>query len=155
MPQHYSTITFLDYSGEKSSVQVYNGSITALTIADYLTELGALRAAMDAITLGTLHKEKWVGDDTLLSNTLPVNTFAQRELKWLVRYRNIANNKIFTLEIPTADPTGRLVPGTDLADLTNPQIAAFVSAFQTIARTADNDIDGTAVLDLRLVGRNL
>lgn len=152
---HYSTFTLLDYSGEKSSVQVYNGSITALTIADFLTEFGALRAAIDGITLGTVHKEKWTGDDTLLSNTLPTSQFAQRELKWLVKYRNVANNKLFTVEVPTADPTGRLIPGTDLADLTNAQMAAFVTAFETIARTPDNDVDGTDVMEVRLVGRNL
>lgn len=152
---HYSTFTLLDHSNEKSSVQVYNGSITALTIGAFLTQFAALRNAIDGITLGTIHKEKWTGDDTLLSNVLPANEFAQRELKWLVKYRNIVNNGIFTLEVPTADPTGRLLPGSDVADLTETNMAAFVTAFETIARTPDNDIDGTDIMEVRLVGRNL
>lgn len=152
---HYGTFTFLDYSGEKSTVQFYNGAITAVSLAGYLTNFGALRTAIDGITLGTIHKEKWVGDDTLLSNANPTNAFAQRELKWLVRYRGNSSQKVYTLEIPTADPTGRLLPDSDFADLDETATAAFVSAFETIARAPDDDNENVTVLSIQLVGRNL
>lgn len=153
--QHYSLFTLLDASGEKSNTTVYNGAITPASLAGFLTEFGQLRDAIDAITLGTIHKEAWVGDSTVLSQTLPTNQFAQRELKWLVRYRGNTSNKIFTLTIPTADPTGRLVAGTDRADLTNAQIANFVTEFQGFARTPDSDTETVTVLDITLVGRNI
>ncbi|MFQ3647752.1 MAG: hypothetical protein SNJ80_12550 [Anaerolinea sp.] len=153
--QHYSMFTLLDASNEKSNVTIYNGAITATSLPGFLTQFGAVRSAIDAITLGTIHKEAWIGDSTVLSQTLPTNAFAQRELKWLVRYRGNTSNKIFTLTIPTADPAGRLVAGTDRADLTNPQIQTFITEFQNFARTPDDDTETVTVLDITLVGRNI
>lgn len=152
---HYSNFQLLDYSGERSTVSMFNGPITAGTIAGFLTAFGGMRTAIDGITLGTMSKEKWVGDDTLLSNALPANAFAQRELKWLVVYRNTVSNKIYTLEIPTADPTGRLIAGTDRADLAEANTAAFVTAFNAFARSPENDTDAVAVQEILLVGRNI
>lgn len=152
---HYSTFTLLDYSDEKSTVTIHNGAITSVSIAGFLTNFGALRDAIDDITLGTLQKEKWVGDDEVLSNVLPTNVFAQRELKALVIYEGNTSQKKFSIEIPTFDPTGRMIAGTDLIDLTNTEVAAFVTAFETIARTPDSDTETVNVLEMRLVGRNV
>jgi hypothetical protein len=152
---HYSTFTLLDYSNEKSTVTIHNGVITAGTIAGFLTAFGALRTAIDAITIGTVNKEKWVGDDTVLSNTLPTNVFAQRELKALVLYEGDTSQKKFTVEIPTFDPTGRLVAGTDLIDLTQTEVAAFVTAFESIAKSPDDATETVTILEMRLVGRNV
>lgn len=153
--QHYSTMTYVDYSGEKSSVTVLNGSITALTIAAFLTQFGTLKTATDDITKGVMVGSSWVGDKDTLAATPPTDVFAQRELKWLVRYENAVSHRIFTLEIPTADPTGRLLPASDQADLADTEIAAWVTAFEAIGRSPENDVDGVNVLDITLVGRNL
>lgn len=153
--QHYALFTILDFSMEKSNTTIYHGAITPTSLAGYLTEFGQMRNAIDAITLGTIHKEMWVGDSTVLSQTPPTNNFAQRELKWLVRYRGNTSQKIYTLTLPTADPTGRLVAGTDRADLNNADIAAFVNQFQSFARTPDDDQENVTVLDITLVGRNI
>lgn len=155
MADHLSTFTFLDYSNEKSNVRIYNGAITPASLAGYLTEFGALRTALDGITLGTIHKEAWIGDDTLLSNSLPASPLAQRELKWLVTYRDTTSQNLYTITIPTADPTGRLVPGTDLADLTEAGMAAFVTAFEQTARSPEADTHNVEVMTIRLVGRNI
>lgn len=152
---HLSQFTFLDYSGEKSRVELYNGAITAASIAGYLTDFGALRTALEGITLGVVHQEAWVGDRTLLSNTPPTNPFAQRELKWRVVYTGNTSGKLFSIEIPTADPTGRLLDQSDFADLTETGMAAFVSAFEGIARSPDNDTENVTVQSVQLVGRNL
>lgn len=154
MAVHKSNFTFLDYSNEKSVVSMYNGQITAASIAGFLTAFGGMRTALEGITLGVVHQEAWVGDQTLLSNDPPTNVFAQRELKWLVTYRGDTSNKIFNLTIPTADPTGRLVAGTDLANLANTEMAAFVTAFEAFAKTPDDDTEGVEVLEIRLIGRN-
>lgn len=156
-----STFTLMDYSREKSSVTIYNGAITAISLPGFLTDFGAVRNAIDAITNGTMHKEMWVGDNTILSQIAPTSPAAQRELKWLVQYQGDTSNKLYQITLPTADPTGvdgsgrpRLVPGSDLANLDNTQIAAFVTAFETIARTPDDDTETVTVLEMRLVGRN-
>lgn len=152
---HYNTITLIDYSQEKSTVSVYNGSVTAVTIAAYLTQLGNLRTAVEGITKGVVVGTSWVGDKDVLASAAPTDVFAQRELKWLVRYENAVSHNIYTMEIPTADPTDRLLPASDKADLTDTEIAAFVTAFEAIGRSPENDIDGVNVLDITLVGRNL
>lgn len=152
---HYNTVTLIDYSEEKSSVTVLNGSITALTIAAFLTQFGALKTAIEGITKGVIVGSSWVGDKDILAAAAPVDVFAQRELKWLVRYENVVSHKIYTLEVPTADPTGRLQAASDKADLADTEMAAFVTAFEAIGRSPENDVDGVAVLDITLVGRNL
>lgn len=158
---HISTFTLLDYSNEKSSTSIYTGAITAVSIGGFLTEFGQMRTAIDDITLGTLHKEQWVGDATVLSQTPPASPYAQRELKWLVTYQGNTSQKLYQVTIPTADPNGtdgdgrpRLVPGTDLANLENEDIAAFVTRFESFARTPDSDTETVNVLSIRLVGRN-
>lgn len=149
--------TLLDYSNEKSGMSFYAGDITAVSLPGFLTEFGALRTAVEGITAGTMAKEEWVGDRTILSNTPPASAQAQRELKWLVTYQGDTSQKLFQMEIPTADlgVAGILVPGTDLADLSQTQMAAFVTAFEQIARTPDSDLETVTVISIRFVGRNL
>lgn len=152
---HISSWQFLDYSREKSDAAMFTGAITALTIAGFLTAFGGMRTALDAITTGTLAKEQWVGDNTVLSTTPPTDENSQRELKWLVVYSGDTTHKTFQMTIPTADPVGRLVPGTDLADLSETDMAAFVTAFEAFARTPDSDTETVTVQQVRLVGRNI
>jgi len=152
--KHYGTFTILDYSEEKSPVSFSFGGVTALNIAGFITQFGALRTALTSIITGVVQKEKWVGDDTVLSNTPPTDQNAQIELKWLLTYEGATTKKKFRQEIPTPDTT-KLVPGTDLADMTDTDIAAYVTAFETIAKSPDDDAEGVNVLDMRLVGRNI
>lgn len=155
MANHYAVFTLRDHGGERSSVKIYNGVITAGTLPAYLTQLGALRTALDGITLGTIEKEMWVGDATLLSSALPADANAQRETKWLVRYFDTVTNKKYTFEIPTALLTGQLVANTGIADLTTTEMAAFVTAFEAIARCPDSDVNAVEISQIIHVGRNL
>jgi len=150
---HNGTFTVLDYSEEKSTTSFNFGAITALTIAGFLTQFGNLRTAVGNIILGTIAREQWVGDNTLLSNTPPSDAQAQVELKWLVSYEGATTHKKFRVEIPTPDAS-KLIPGTDKADLTDTDIAAYVTAFEAIAKSPDDDTEGVNVLDITLVGRN-
>lgn len=155
MANHVSEWQFLDFSDERSSVRMYNGAVTAVSITGFLTAFGGMRDATAAICLGTVSKEKWVGDETVLSNARPVSAYAQRESKWLVRYKGNTTQKIHTMEIPTAD-AAHVIPGSDKALLTDgAEIEAWVTAFEGFARTPDSDIETVTVLDITLVGRNL
>ena len=111
--------------------------------------------SMLGITLGVLATDQWVGDRTIISSNVPASALAQREIKWLVQYHGNTTGKKFTCEIPTADLEGRVLPGTDLADLTNTEMAAFVTAFQTIARSPDSDQETVTIDAVRVVGRNI
>jgi len=161
MAQHYLNITLTDYSAESSPLKVFNGAITAASIAGYLTDLGQFRTATDALTLGTIEREQWVGDNTLISNILPTDPDAQRERKGLVTYVGDTSSKLYTLTIPTIRTkavdgvTSLLMPATDLFNLAAPLVAAWVTEFETIARTPDNDTETVTVQSIRLVGRNI
>ena len=151
--QHYGQFTVLDHSEETSSTKFYFGAVTAVSIAGFLTQFGNLRTALGNIILGTIQKESWTGDSTVLSNAAPSDSAAQIELKWLVSYEGNTSKKKFRTELPTPD-TSKLIPGTDKADLTDTDIAAYVTAFEAIAKSPDDDTEAVNVLDITLVGRN-
>jgi hypothetical protein len=163
----FGSFTLIDHNNEQTTTSFYTGNITAVSLPGTLTAFGALRTAIEGITLGVVSKESLKVFDTPLGNTPPTDQNAQRERKWLVVYEdnlpffdapvnaipNEGYRKKFTFEIGTADIATRLIPNTDRADLTNLGVAAFVSAFESIARSP---YGGTVnVLEIRAVGRNI
>lgn len=161
-------LSFLDHSGESSAASFITGDITAVSLPGFLTQWGDLRTAIEGITLGTIQEEAAYVFKTRLSNTKPTDQNAQRERKWLVTYEdnlpffddpvnaipNAGYRKVFNIEIPTADAS--LLPAnleTEQVDITGTEMAAFVTAFEAIARSP---YGGTVnVLKIELVGRNL
>jgi len=152
--KHYYGFSVLDYSNEKSRSKVNFGAVTAVNLAGVLAQIGDLRTAITNIILGTLANDRWVGDDTVLSNVAPASPNAQVELKFQFTYEGATSHKKYRVEIPTADPS-KTIAGSDMVDLTDADVAAFITAFETLAKTPDNDAKGVNVLEARLVGRNI
>lgn len=162
------SFTMLDYSRERSGFSIITGDITAVSLPGTLTQIGALRTAIEGITLGVVADEALRALKTDLSNTPPTSPLAQVESAWLVTYEdttaffddpinaipNEGFGKLFTLTIPTAElaPAGRLAPNSDEAVLTETGIAAFITAFETTARTPYGG--AVNVVSIRHVGRN-
>lgn len=160
MAQHYTEWSVLDYSDEKSPIKLFNGAVTASSIAGFVTDIGSLRALFAAAILGTISTEMWVGDKTLISNTRPTDPDAQRERKGLVVYTGNTTGKKFSFTIPTirtktSGGASLIVPGTDLFNLTLAPIAALVAGINSFARTPDDDTEAITVQEIRLVGRNI
>ena len=151
---HEVSASVLDYSEETSSFNFKIGAITALNIAGVLSEIGNWRNALNNIIVGVLKQDTIILDRNNYTNTPPIDANAQIEMKWLLSYEGNTSKKKFRTEIPTAD-TSKLVPGTDKANLTNVDIAAYITAFEQLAKSPDNDAEGVNVLDMRLVGRNV
>lgn len=153
-------LTFKDWSDESSTASFPMTTLTAINITAELIEVGALRDATIAITHGTGWKDKFINNAQILNADLPTTPLAQRENKWLVRYHGVDNDKKWSLEIPCAallSPTdeNRLLPGSDFADLTQTEMAAFVSAFETTVRPPDSNTSLVVVDSIQFVGRNL
>lgn len=163
------SIGFLDYSLENSSSSVHVGGVTAVSLPGLLTQIAAYVTAVDNITIGTLRDDTLIAFSTNRSSTPPASPLARRESKWLIRYEdnlpffddpvnaipNAGFGKIFTFTIPTADflLTGAFPLNSDDAVLTQTQLAAFVTAFEAMARSP---YGGTVnVLGIEAVGRNL
>lgn len=145
---------FTDYSDEKSSVNVTSAFLTAANFDAQAAASAALAVAMAALSIGVLTRHtltQIILDDPAVAT----NVFAQRELKWLVRYQANITGQIRTLEIPAAALTGNLVPNTDIADVTSTAWVNFISAFNAFARNPSNATEAVTFLDARLVGRNL
>jgi len=147
--------TMNDYSDESSRFEVFTGDITAISIAGFLTDFGALRTAVEAITLGVVKQESWIGDRTLLSSIPPTDPLAQRENKWRVVYVGDNSGKKYSVEIATAElGGGHLQAAADFASLAETDMAAFVTAFEDIESTPDDDEETVTVVSIQFVGRN-
>jgi hypothetical protein len=154
MPSEY-TLTFLDYDGEKSPAKFVGPVPVQAGFDTWVGLMTALKSATEAITLGTVNKEVRSSYVDLNSNSTPVSEIAQRESKWLVIYRGTTSEKLFRMEIPTADLTGHLLPASKEADLEETDMAAFVSAFEAFVRSPDNGTEAVEVMKIVHVGRNI
>lgn len=157
MPQPTYSISLRDWDKKIGDVQINTGLVTSLTLPALLTQIGALRTAVDNITIGVVANEKQEVFNTILSQSIPTDQNAQRGNKWLVSYHdgtqffdapvnaipNDAYLRKFRVMIPTADNT-LLADNDTLLDLTvNPGLA-FKTAFEAIAKSPAG---GIAVLD--------
>jgi hypothetical protein len=150
----YTTLTFNDYSNEESTVRIFGETRTSANFDGQATEASALSVAVSALSIGLLVKRA-VTDVILDSPATPTDAFAQRELKWRVKYHGATSGKPFDLEIPAADLDGNLVPGTDLADVTSTPWVNFIAAFEAYGRTPDSPTEAVVFDSARVVGRNL
>ena len=161
------SFTLIDYNREKSTVNFNIAAITAASLPGTLTQFGALRTAIEAITLGPVSDEALYVNRTKITNVPAIDPSAQRERKWLVQYEDVTQffddpvnaipnagyKKLFNVELATADLTGnRLLPNSDEADLTEDSIAAFIGAFETLVKSPyGGDIN---IVRITAVGRN-
>lgn len=137
----------IDYGGETTTPACYAASgVTDL-------EITALFDALVGITIGSVTKSvlKTETDKDTGVATKPANGFAQREIKWLVRYVDTVNQEKGHMEVGTADAS-KLTTGTDFADLAQTEVAAFVTALEAAAVSRDGN--AISVSSIELVGRN-
>lgn len=155
---HYTVTTFRDKDGEKSTFQLPNGAITVGSIAGFLAEYGTLKTALDAMTLGVLAADQWVGDKTNISDTVPSDNFAQRELKLKFSMDGSGDGGIFHRTMPTPDlDLVTIIPNTGGAiDITvGTEMIALVTAIEAIGRHPDDDTQTVTVTKCEVVGRNI
>lgn len=151
--EHYGNVQIRDASNEVSTTSLNFGAITIISLPGLLTQWGNFKTTLGNIIKGILGKEQLVMDSTVLSNDVPVDSTAQVELKFQFSYEGNTSKKKYRFEVATPD-TDKLVPGTDLVDMTDADVAAFVTAVETLAKTPDDDTEGITILSGRLVGRN-
>lgn len=157
MPQPAYGVTIRDYEGSLGTTEINTGLVTALTLPALLTQIGALRTAIDGLVIGVIANERQTVFNTILSQDLPVSEFAQRGNKWIVYYHddtqffdapvnaipNAGYLKPFNIMIPTADNT-LLDDNTKVLDISvNPGLA-FVTAFEAMAKSP---YGGSVVID--------
>jgi len=149
-----NTFTITDYSDENTSFGVVSIDLTAGNLTAQQGYAADFAAAVDDLIIGELVKQQ-MAMIPLDTPAIPVNIYAQRELKWEITYVGAVSGKSFTTEIGTPDLTDNVVPNSDIADLTSDDWVAFLSAWSAFVKSPDNGTEATTVVKARLVGRNL
>jgi hypothetical protein len=145
------TLSILDVTSESSRFSIETVTINAGNIAAQTTLMDALQVATQNIILGQVYQDARLLSVASIAGAV-ASPFAQRELKWLVRALVTANQEIHTFEVACPD-LNKLSPGTDFADLTDADIAAFVTAFEAVYR--QDGVNAAEVQSIQMVGRNL
>ena len=148
----YST-SWRDFSDEKATANVTIEQLTAGNVVATLALVDALLGAMQAITEGNAESSRVTYRAQDEDPGRPTSESAQRERKWLVFYHDDTNAAKFRMEIPTALLTANMVAGTDLADLGATNIAAFVTAFENVARDPATGLNTVTIDKIQHVGR--
>lgn len=133
------TLTIRDASKETSTSSFNLGLQTPATIAGSVTKTGTLQAGIVGIIIGTLANSQYTYFNNTMNPDPPTNQAAQKEIKWAIHYhddqdtfgalQNVTYGKKYVVTIACPD-TSKLVEGTDLADLTDVEVATFVTAFE-------------------------
>jgi len=148
------TLTFADFGGEKSSFAVEVDEITGGTFVANDALIDTLVTEVGKITEGLLVKDTRLYQQTGTGTGEAAVATAQRESKWLLTYEDDITLKRYQREMPCPILTGgKLLPGIEgLADLTETDMATFVTAFEAIVNSPDGNV--VSVISLRHVGRN-
>lgn len=158
MAQDFGSYTWYDYDGEKSGTSINVAEVTELTLAATAIALGALRTAMNDITLSVVSKSQ-VTDTLFDTKSVPTNQFAQRETKWVVIVQDSAGNIYKANEIPTADLSlleggSKYIIKNGVVSVSDPDgfVADFKAAYEAVA-LSQNGLAQT-IIDMYQVGRN-
>jgi hypothetical protein len=144
-------LTYLDYGGEKSTVDFPGVSMGAVNFDAQVALQDALELAINPFTIGTKNKRMRVASEVILSAALPASVNAQRENKYLLRFHDNVTGKKYRREIPCADLT-QLDTNQQIVSPADPQFIALKAAFEAYVISED----GNAVImdSLTHVGRN-
>ena len=143
---------------ERSPFTVQAQQMTAANYTTWHSEWGSLKTATDAIIAGVIRDETTVAEDALLDGSVPASNIARRELKLLIRYTGNVSGDEFRSELATPLLTALTMESGDanfvqLAD--GGVMAAFVTAFQTFARSPNDPTENVTIQSVQVVGRNI
>ncbi|WP_372743136.1 hypothetical protein [Neptunomonas sp.] len=150
-------VSYRDYSGETKTVRLYMSEITALTLPDLLADMGDLKNALDAVTLGVRAREHW-GEETIVSNARAESKNAQIETELLVRCQGATSEAPFSFRIPTVDYTAFNYadpPAGDQVILSGAgataATTALVAAIEALGKMPNNESEGIVVVGMEVV----
>jgi len=142
-----ASLTFIGYNPrKKATVPVRVANVDETTLDATISGITDLVTAYQGISSGVLN-HRTLTLETQLATGLPVNPDSQRERRWRVSYQDITQNlaagvanpyygEKFSVFVPCANlTTAMLLGNTDYADLTNGDIADFVTAFEAAQKS--------------------
>ncbi len=145
-----------DYGGESTVMTVNVPAINAANFDAQETLHAALETAIELVSIGAKVKRQKIIED-LGAGGYATDTEAQRESKWLISYHDDSfPARKLSVELGCADliDPDLLVVNTDMADLTDADWVAFVTAFEA-AVVAPYTANAVTIDRITFVGRNL
>lgn len=145
------TLTDFGQKPESTTFRVPTIDVTAANFDAQWALVQSLRTQVSLLTLGNIKKYTFTAREVEPTPTTPTS-LAQRENKWLIRYRDEVANKNYRAELGTADLS--LLTVDDFLDILTPASpgADFVAAFQDLVRSDDGN--AVVVQSIQFVGRN-
>lgn len=147
------SMTLVDYDGETTSFSVKVTELDALNFDAQETLRLNFNSAVNAFTKGTVRRAGYQGNE-IDSAAAPVDVWAQREIKWLVRYHDAVTGKPFWVTIGTAD-TAYLNPNNKKVAFIGDAAVVddFIAAWEAFVLSPGGN--ATVVDEIVLVGRNI
>lgn len=133
MPGSYFELGLIDFTSEKTSTRFHIGDITAVSLPGALAQMGDVRTAIEAVTLGVVRTSAY-GDIDTISGVAPNSPLAQRGVKWTVILQDTVTGYSSPIHIGTAD-LSLLSDGSDDLDISAGPGLALKNAIQTLARS--------------------
>lgn len=145
---------WIDNSNERTRTQIYVAryASTGLDYTAINAGIETLRSDLDTLTL--LNETK-VSVGTVVHSatpTPPASVLAQREHGLRFTCVDNVNGKSYRFDVPGVDETTYRTPGTDVCDLTQTDIAQFVSDYNGFGYSPDGNL-GT-IVSARFYGKN-
>lgn len=137
MPGAYYNLGLRDSSNEISTTKWNIGDLTAISLPGALTDMTALEAATDGVTLGAIATSAY-GDSDSRPYSRPTDAQCQRGTKWTVSWEDAVTFQKGTNTIPTANlDLLPLVGGvrTEDMDLTANPGLALKTAIQALCKS--------------------
>lgn len=144
------SLKMIDYDGEGSSFSLTGVDTSAANYDAQITLIGALRTAVEGVTLGNTGSISLTAFNSKISDAPAGSAFAQREIKWLVTIAGDTTGNLYQREIPTADLALLAPNSNEMA--TGAARTALVTAIEDYFRGQGNET-GT-VVSIKHVGRN-
>lgn len=138
--QPYVKFLDQDYSGEPTNFTLYLPDIDATNFEAYRDiNIPALQAAIMEIT----HLE-WTSWDFVSEvhsdvGTFPANPYAQREQRAIFKCIDTVNGREFTIGVACPDLDDMAIPGTDVINMTNVDVAAYKTAVELWSLSPDGN----------------
>lgn len=149
-------ITYNDYGAESSNVSLRMPTLTAANLDAAILAASSIYDAIagaNGICKGIRIKSELGNQYPILPNTTQAaDEDAQREMKWKVNMLDATAMKSPHFTLPCADLTYLDPNNRGYADMSNADVAAFVTAIET--ETLSPDGNAWTVQSIQFVGRN-
>jgi len=147
-------LTYSDYGGEKSTFAFSIQQLNSANLDNTLIAIANLQSAIALVTDGLEVKRTVMTAVSGSGQGSSTNPTAQRELKWLITYKDNVNSKEYQHELPCPTLNANTLSGNpdNDANLSYVDWITFKTNYEAVVKSPDGN--AVTLQRVRLVGRN-